>query len=363
MAEIWVDLRQVDRDAALDIVRGEQIAKIDVVVTADLEVAEDSIGRVDVILESNDRLDGVSSHVIDIHDAQELAAFLARSDADASTPFIWVDDHASLEVACQAAQNVPQVVVNFADPTKIPLEIVIAAADSSDGKIICGVGDGVDAGVTINVLEKGPGGVIARSKSLHDIQELLDAIERSTPKLELEKFTVRSVTHSGVGERVCVDTCTQFAKDEGLLVGSFAHGLFLCVSETHPLPYMPTRPFRVNAGALHSYIFRSDGRTKYLSEVEAGDKLLACTADGRTREVVVGRAKIETRPILTIEASAVNGQKVCLAVQDDWHVRVLGPGAKVLNVTELRSGDSILGFQTGASRHVGWPVDEFCIET
>ena len=29
--------------------------------------------------------------------------------------------------------------------------------------------------------------------------------------------------------------------------------MILCVSETHPLPYMPTRPFRVNAGAIHSY--------------------------------------------------------------------------------------------------------------
>ena len=38
-----------------------------------------------------------------------------------------------------------------------------------------------------------------------------------------------------------------------VLVGSFGGGFLLCCSETHPLPYMPTRPFRVNAGAVSSY--------------------------------------------------------------------------------------------------------------
>jgi len=33
-------------------------------------------------------------------------------------------------------------------------------------------------------------------------------------------------------------------------VGAFGGGFLLCCSETHPLPYMPTRPFRVNAGAV-----------------------------------------------------------------------------------------------------------------
>ena len=52
-----------------------------------------------------------------------------------------------------------------------------------------------------------------------------------------------------MGERACVDTTTHFRRDEGILVGSHSKGMVLCVSETHPLPYMPTRPFRVNASS------------------------------------------------------------------------------------------------------------------
>ncbi len=136
----------------------------------------------------------------------------------------------------------------------------------------------------------------------------------------------------------------------------------LCCSETHPLPYMPTRPFRVNAGALHSYVLRDDNRTNYLSELKAGSHVLAVGADGSTRNVAVGRIKLETRPLLRINATAANGVQVSLMVQDDWHVRVLGPGAAVLNVTALEPGTKLLGYVATDSRHVGYPVAEFCVE-
>lgn len=43
-------------------------------------------------------------------------------------------------------------------------------------------------------------------------------------------------------------------------------------------------------------------------------------------------------------------------------MRVLGPGASVHNVTELKPGDQLLGYVATDPRHVGWAVDEFCIE-
>jgi 3-amino-4-hydroxybenzoic acid synthase len=51
-----------------------------------------------------------------------------------------------------------------------------------------------------------------------------------------------------------------------------------------------------------------------------------------------------------------------LIVQDDWHVRVLGPGGVVINVTELQPGTKVLGYLPVEDRHVGYPIDEFCIE-
>ena len=126
---------------------------------------------------------------------------------------------------------------------------------------------------------------------------------------------------------------------------------------------MPTRPFRVNAGALHSYVLGLDNRTNYLSELRSGSTVLAVGADGRTRRVVVGRSKLESRPLLAINAHAEDGQPVSLTVQDDWHVRVLGPGGKVLNVTELQVGDELLGYLATDKRHVGLPIGEFCRES
>jgi 3-amino-4-hydroxybenzoic acid synthase len=138
--------------------------------------------------------------------------------------------------------------------------------------------------------------------------------------------------------------------------------MLLCVSETHPLPYMPTRPFRVNAGALMSYTMTTAERTSYLSELRSGGTVLAVDVAGRARTVTVGRVKIERRPLLSIDAVAPDGRAVNLILQHDWHVRVLGPGGVVLNSTELRPGDRILGYLPGPDRHVGYPIDELCYE-
>src|SRR5690606_27430445 len=157
-------------------------------------------------------------------------------------------------------------------------------------------------------------------------------------------------------------TCTHLRQGEGMLIGSYAHGFVLCVSETHPSPDMPTRAFRVNAGALHSYVLSTYNKTQYLSELTSSRIVLAVSANGQTRPVTVGPVKIESRPLLTIKATSEECVPVSLTVQDDWHVRVLGPGAAVLNVTELRPGSKLLGYISTGKRHVGWPIGEFCIE-
>lgn len=182
------------------------------------------------------------------------------------------------------------------------------------------------------------------------------------PNLQLTELTVTGTAHVGMGERACVDTATHFGKDEGILVGSHSKGLILCVSETHPLPYMPTRPFRVNAGAIHSYTIGANERTNYLSELKAYSKVTAVDIHGNTRLVTVGRVKIETRPLLSIDAVAPDGRTANLILQDDWHVRVLGPGGTVLNSTELKPGDIVLGYLPTEDRHVGYPINEFCLE-
>lgn len=295
----------------------------------------------------------------------ELDALSAENRAASGIPaagFIDVRDDRTLQLSCAGAMALPYTVIHFADPTKIPLEIVLAAAEPAEGKLVTVVGDLEEAAIVFDVLERGSDGILFTPRSADDVFALARLLEATTPQLELSTLTVESIRHVGLGDRVCVDTCSHFEEDEGILVGSYSSGFVLCCSETHPLPYMPTRPFRVNAGALHSYTLGPDNRTNYLSEVGSGSALLAVGADGRTRRVVVGRAKLESRPLLEIRTHAEDGRLVSLTVQDDWHVRVLGPGGKVLNVTELQTGDELLGYLAQDKRHVGLPIGEFCKE-
>jgi 3-amino-4-hydroxybenzoic acid synthase len=276
--------------------------------------------------------------------------------------FTEIIDAPTLEDACSSARDERWSLLLFRDPTKIPLEIVIAAAARAKGSLITVAQDVEEAEIIFGVLEHGSDGVLMAPGRVGDAAKLKAASEAGTPALDLVELEVVRTTHVGMGERACVDTASHFRPDEGILVGSHSKGMILCVSETHPLPYMPTRPFRVNAGAIHSYTLSKDERTNYLSELEAGSKVMAVDVKGQTRMVTVGRVKIESRPLISIDAVAQNGRTVNLILQDDWHVRVLGPGGAVLNSTELRPGDKVLGYLPSEDRHVGYPISEFCLE-
>ncbi|GAA3101270.1 bagremycin/ferroverdin biosynthesis 3,4-AHBA synthase BagC/FevH [Streptomyces rectiviolaceus] len=277
--------------------------------------------------------------------------------------FVEIVDAQTLEDACQSARTERWSLLLFRDPTKIPLEIVIAASAAARGSLITVAADVEEAEIIFGVLEHGSDGVMMAPRKVGDATALKTVVNAETPDLALAELEVVSTEHVGMGERACIDTCTYFGKDEGILVGSHSKGMILCVSETHPLPYMPTRPFRVNAGAIHSYTLSKDGRTNYLSELKAGSKIVAADVEGRTRLVTVGRVKIETRPLISVNAVSSDGREVNLILQDDWHVRVLGPGGAVLNSTELKPGDKVLGYLPTEDRHVGYPLDEFCLET
>jgi 3-amino-4-hydroxybenzoic acid synthase len=363
----WIDLRTVPTEQREAVIDAAIHARVDAIVDDDLATLRTlpaTVKRVFAGAAPELTQDDALIVLRPIADSVELDAVRATPPVEGATTaaLVNVTDDRTLSLACDSAIALPYTVVQFKDPTKIPLEIVIAAADTSPGELICQANDLEEAGIIIDVLEKGSEGVLMAPGNANDVFELVEMLRTKTPELALTKLTVDSTSHIGLGDRVCIDTCTHFEKDEGMLVGSYAHGFVLCCSETHPLPYMPTRPFRINAGALHSYVLGQDNRTNYLSELKSGHAVLAVRADGRTRRIVTGRIKLESRPLLSIDATSEEGVKVNLIVQDDWHVRVLGPGAEVLNVTELRPGDQLLGYVATDKRHVGWPVGEFCIE-
>ena len=117
----------------------------------------------------------------------------------------------------------------------------------------------------------------------------------------------RDSAGSVVADRVCIDFVRNLSPSEGCWIGSSAKVMALVLSEAVESGFIPSRPFRVNAGPVHSYVCLADGSTRYLGELQAGDEVLVLDADtGRSRSVAVGRLKIEVRPCVLVKLAGMN---------------------------------------------------------
>lgn len=173
----------------------------------------------------------------------------------------------------------------------------------------------------------------------------------------LQVATVTAVADGGLGDRVCLDTTSLFRDGEGLLVGSTARSFCLVHAETLQSEYIQPRPFRVNAGAVHMYLFAPEGKTRYLSELGAGAPVLAVHPDGIHRVLTVGRAKIERRPHTLVHWSTADGRVASAMLQTAETIRLVRPDGSATPVTGLKVGDTILVHNEEAARHTGLPVD------
>lgn len=54
---------------------------------------------------------------------------------------------------------------------------------------------------------------------------------------------------------------------------------------------------------MHAYVAVPGGKTCYLSELQAGKEVLVVDQNGLQRTATVGRVKIESRPLILVEAS------------------------------------------------------------
>lgn len=138
-----------------------------------------------------------------------------------------------------------------------------------------------------------------------------------------------------------------------MLIGNTSSAFLLVQAETLENPYVaPPRPFRVNAGAVHAYALMADGKTKYLSEVTAGDRVLVAREDGSTTVAMVGRVKTERRPMVLVEVEHA-GMKSSLVLQNAETVRLVGAEGRAISVVALRPGDTVLGHRQQGGRHFG----------
>ncbi len=273
-----------------------------------------------------------------------------------------VDDGPTLQRCREMIGRVDHLLVDFADPTNIPLELLLAAAEGTRTRVVKKVTGREDAVVSSGVLESGPAGLLFAVPDLDQAARLLPELLRARRvEIPLVEATVTAVRHAGMGYRGCVDTTWLFQEDEGMIVGSTSSGGLLVCAEVHYLPYMNLRPFRVNAGGVHSYVW-SDGGTEYVTDLAAGGTVLAVNTAGSAYPVRVGRVKTELRPLRLIEAEA-DGVKLNVFLQDDWHVRIFDADGKPINCTSVEPGTRLLAHACEPGRHVGIKVTEAIVES
>jgi 3-dehydroquinate synthase II len=246
------------------------------------------------------------------------------------------------------------LVVSTGDWSIIPYENLIAVS-AGRTKIMACVSSSGDAELSQNILEKGTDGIVIDVKNADAVKDIVKNV-RTTSDLGLTAVKVVSVKNIQTGDRICIDTCSTMIPGEGMLIGSQSSCLFLVQSESEDNGYVAARPFRVNAGAVHAYIMVPDGKTRYLSELHAGDDMLIVGRDGDTRVASIGRCKAEVRPMLIVTVTH-DGQEYTTVLQNAETVKLVTPKGSV-SVNELKKGDEVLVHLMEGGRHFGMAVDE-----
>ena len=302
--------------------------------------------------------DGTVDLPEDFSGSADLSA-VRRGNADAA--YVRILDERYEAFAEEAAQDAEHTIVVGEDWTIIPLENLIARI-GDETSLVAGVESAAEAETAFETLDIGADAVLLDSDDPDEIRRTVqarDAAERE--RLDLAWVSVTEIEEAGSADRVCVDTGSLMDDDEGMLVGSMSRGLFFVHAETAESPYVASRPFRVNAGAVHAYVRTPDGGTKYLAELSSGDEVQVVDREGHTRTAVVGRAKIEKRPMFRVEAETESGDRIETLLQNAETIKVSTREGRTA-VTDLDEGDEILAYLEEGGRHFGEAIDERIIE-
>lgn len=276
-----------------------------------------------------------------------------------------IEGKEDLDAAMSMAGTDGIVVVDPRDWQIIPAENLVAAYQpEAQTQLLATVNDAAAARVMLESLEIGTDGVVLRTNDSNVVRELVRYREGllQGDALTLEVAEVVRVVPVGMGDRACTDFCSMLSHDEGLLLGNFARALFLVASESGESQYIASRPFRVNAGPVHAYTLVPGGKTKYLSELSAGDEVVTVDAQGRQRTAVVGRMKIERRPLVLVEAQTADGRNHSIILQNAETVKLLSAEKLPLSVADIKGGDHVLVHLQAEARHTGMEIEEQILE-
>lgn len=258
-------------------------------------------------------------------------------------------------IAAQALKS-GMVAVRTTDWNIIPIENLIPIGGE---RLFAFAGNLEEARLAAGIMEKGVAGIVIETDDPNQIKSIVSYVrEIDSEKLEMTTLEITRVAQIGIGDRVCVDTCANIDLAEGLLVGNSSQGLFLVHAENIENPYVSPRPFRINAGAVHSYVRIPGNKTRYLGELSTGDPILIVDKSGKTLLSYVGRSKIEKRPLLVVYATDNKGREFSVVLQNAETIRLTDPEGKAVSVVKLKKGDRVLGYSEEGARHFGMSVDE-----
>ena len=235
----------------------------------------------------------------------------------------------------------------------IPVENLLAQCD----EVIAEAGSLDEAVLAAGILQRGVQGIVVLPEALGELKQIISACKISREHEALEEAVITRIEPAGLGHRVCVDTMSMLKRGQGMLVGNSSAFTFLVHAETEHNEYVASRPFRVNAGAVHAYIRLPGDKTTYLSEVTAGTEMLVVDHNGNTTVATAGRVKVEVRPMLLVEARI--GDKVgAVFLQNAETIRLTAPDGTPVSIVALKPGDKILCRTDEAGRHFGMRIKE-----
>jgi 3-dehydroquinate synthase II len=245
------------------------------------------------------------------------------------------------------------IIIDCPDWKVIPIETVIAVAQGKSS-LLAKVTSHEEAKLAVEALEIGADGVVLETSDPEELLKTATVLRDEPLKIELVSAEFEGMRLLGTGARACIDTCELMQVGEGILCGCQSQGLFLIEAEVHSNPFVETRPFRVNAGAISLYTLAASNQTRYLSEFKVGDAILVVARMGWARPTNIGRVKIEWRPLVLVEAK-YQGKKLHTIIQNAETIRMLtADGSKA--VGKLKTGDLLRVHVKEGGRHFGVPV-------
>ena len=359
--EAGVDWVLVDRE---DVDRVRELGEVNVAAFAGDDVhvmdAESNDVEADAMIVGKDAEgDGTVALPPDHSGSADLTAL--RRDEEFTGGYVRILDEEYEAFAEQVARDAEYTIVVGEDWQIIPLENLIARI-GEETTLVAGVTTAEEARTAYETLEIGADAVLLDTDDPDEIRETVevrDEVDRE--QLDLQWAEVTTIERTGSADRVCIDTGSLMEHDEGMLVGSMSRGLFFVHAETAESPYVASRPFRVNAGAVHAYVRVPGGETSYLSELQSGDEVQIVDTEGNTREAIVGRSKIEKRPMFRVQAETADGDRIETLLQNAETIKVHTPEGRKA-VTDLEAGDELLIYYEETARHFGEAVEESIIE-